>query len=211
MLPPARNPLRTRVRRTARGLGLAALAAAVLMAGHRPVLTGFARQFRVDDPAPSDALVLLLGGFDHRPEKVAELYRQGLAPRILMARSPKPKTVFGTNETEEAERVLIKAGIPREAILVLPQIGTSTREEAQYVREYAKAHPMRRITVVTTAFHTARARWIFQKTLDGMGIDVRMAATRHPVYDETDWYTRDEGLLTYFNETIKTLIYRVMY
>ena len=58
---------------------------------------------------------------------------------------------------------------------------------------------MKRITVVTTAFHTARARWIFRKVFRGQGIDVRMAAATDPAFDETNWYRHDESLLALFH------------
>ena len=54
------------------------LAIGLMMILHPALLTGLALQFRVDDAAASDALVLLLGGEHDRPRKAAELYRQGL-------------------------------------------------------------------------------------------------------------------------------------
>jgi uncharacterized SAM-binding protein YcdF (DUF218 family) len=119
--------------------------------------------------------------------------------------------VLGLNETDESCKVLVQGGVPPESIRVLPGFATSTRDEARFVHDYAREHPLRRVTVVTTAFHTARARWIFRKELRGMGIDVRTAAVRHPDYDESDWYTKDESLATYFTEAIKTIFYRLVY
>jgi len=58
-----------------------------LWLARRPILTGYAGLFRVDDPVTSDAIVLLLGGADHRAPKAAELYARQIAPRILLARS----------------------------------------------------------------------------------------------------------------------------
>ena len=71
------------------------------------------------------------------------------------------------------------------------------------MRDYVRTHPVRRITVVTTAFHTARARWIFRKALRGTGVEVHMAAARDPSFDESNWYTKDEGLVAYFQETLQ--------
>src|SRR5579883_3195888 len=84
MLAEPPDPHRMRLRRFLMRAGVVAIVLAGLVAAHRPILVGFAYLFRVDDPAPSDAIVLLLGGMNHRAEKAAELYRQKLAPTILM-------------------------------------------------------------------------------------------------------------------------------
>ena len=211
LMPPPADP---RLRRARRWVIRAASACAIvgaLIAAHRPLLTGFARLFRVDDPAPSDALVLLLGGSHHRPVKAAELYRQGLAPMILMGESTVNERV-NLNESKLASELLIRHGVPAGAIHILPGgVVTSTREEAMRVRDYARDHPIRRVTLVTTAFHTARARWIFRRVLRGTGIEVRAAAVAHPEFDESSWYTRDEGLVHYFDEAFKTVYYRIAY
>ena len=210
MIPAPPHPAWRRLRRGAWCLGILAVLALALVLAHRFLLVGFARGFRVDDPAPSDALIVLLGGVDHRPSQAAALYREGLAPLVLLGTSAADPG-RGFDETGATREVLIRLGVPRKAIRFLPGRVTSTREEALRVREFARSHPMRRVTIVTSAFHTARARWIFRKVLAGTGVDVRMAAARVPAFDETDWFRKDEGLTNYFNEAMKTLFYRIAY
>jgi len=183
---------------------------ALVVALHAPILTSFARFFRVDDPAPSDALVVLIGGPDHRPAHAARLYRRGIADVVLIGTSSTdPASVW--RETDLAVAEMIRLGVPSGAIVVLPGLVTSTREEAARVADYARARPLRRITVVTTSFHTARARWIFRKMLRGQAIDVRMAAADNPSFREADWFRSDEGMVTYFGEAVKTVYYRLRY
>jgi uncharacterized SAM-binding protein YcdF (DUF218 family) len=175
------------------------------------ILRGYARSFRVNDPAPADAIVLLLGGMADRPERVVELYRQGYAPRVLLGESG---TIGGTtmSESRDTRRILIEEGVPAAAVTILPPpTVTSTFMEAQAVRRYAESHRLRRIIVVTTGFHTRRACWIFRKVLSGTDIEVRGAAAPHPLFDESNWFRSDEGLVTYLDETIKTLYYLVAY
>lgn len=204
MMPPATNPrwshLRRRVIRWGIALGLVGLTWTL---AHRPLLVGFAFLFRVDDPpTASDAVVVLIGGSDCRPLKAAELYRRGLAPVVLLA---------DLKETERNRQVLICSGVPAEAIRILPGVGCSTRAEALRVRDYVGSHPVRRITVVTSAFHTARARWIFQRVLRDTGVEVRAAASRDPEFTESDWYTKSEGRKTYLIEALKTFYYHLTY
>lgn len=193
--------------RTVGILALLGVAVLFLPAG----LRAYAGWFRVDDPAPADAIVLLLGGESNRPERAAELFREGIAPVILLGDSGR----FGKSqrsETGETVRILIAEGVPAEAIRVLPPpVVTSTFMEARAVRNYAVEHSLKRIVVVTTTFHTRRARWIFRRTLKGLPIDVRAAAARHPQFDESDWFHTDEGLVTYLDESIKTIYYWIVY
>ena len=210
LLPSIRDPEgRYRRRRSVRLLILVSIVAGLLIF-HRPMLTGFATLFRVDNPVQSDAIVLLLGGQDHRPIRAAQLFHAGIAPTILLG------TASGDvgrllRETRMTLEVLAELGVPRTAIQVLPEIVTSTKEEAAAVGLYAKTHRLSRITVVTTSFHTARARWIFRKVLRGKDIDIRMAAMSNPAFNESDWYRSDEGLVNYFSEAIKVIYYRLRY
>ncbi len=210
MLPEVPNPHWRFVRRALGRLMMIAVVLGGLVLAHRPLLVGFARGFRVDEPVASDAIVLLLGGADHRAPKAAELFRQQLAPRILLARS-RPSSTPELSETEACRKVLLNRGVPAEAIELLDGIATSTFSEARLVRDYAQVHRLKNILVVTTAFHTARSRWVFQKVLRRTGVNIHLAAADDTVFTEDNWYTRDEGLLAYFNEFIKTIYYRLVY
>jgi uncharacterized SAM-binding protein YcdF (DUF218 family) len=175
--------------------------AAGLAVGWRPLLVGFAQLFRVDDPARSDAMVVLIGGESDRPLRAAELYRRGMAPVILM----------GANTDTEANRhVLLSHGVPSQAIRTLGQIA-STRDEALRVRDYARVNPIRRVLIVTTALHSARARWIFRRVLRKTGVDVRVAATDDERFDESNWYRSEAGRLFYLRELVKVVYYRLAY
>jgi uncharacterized SAM-binding protein YcdF (DUF218 family) len=183
---------------------------AILLWNSRGLLEGYAGLFRVDDPAPSDAIVVLLGGPSCRPERAAALYREGLAPRVLICSDAGFSTGM-PRETAFTVRRLVAMGVPADAITQVQRPVTSTKEEAAAILPVAVAAGMKRITVVTTSFHTARTLWIFRRLFRGTGIDIRTAAATDPMFNEADWYRSDEGLLTYLAETIKTVVYRVAY
>jgi uncharacterized SAM-binding protein YcdF (DUF218 family) len=206
---PAKGRVRTWVLRAA----LAVLTAgALFVVFRRPLLVAAARAFRVDDPAPSDALVVLMGQWDTRAPGAAALYRRGVAPVVLMgATGPGPEPDLSESALNRA--VLLRSGVPAEAVRVLEGARpvTSTREEALRVLDYVRAHPARRVTVVTTAFHTARSRRVFRKALGPLGVDVRMAAVADPRFDESNWYTRIDGVIEYTQEALKAVVYRLAY
>lgn len=177
-----------------------------LILTYEPFLTWFAYRFRSEDPpARSDAIVFLLGALD-RSSKAGELYRQGLAPVILMG-----PTDGSWDEAERHRRILIDQGVPAEVIRVLPgAVVRGTHDEALRVREYVRAHPVRRITVVTSAYHTARTGWTFRRVLRDTGVEVRMAAS-DPGFTEADWFLRDDAIRLYLSEALKMAYYRVVY
>jgi uncharacterized SAM-binding protein YcdF (DUF218 family) len=163
----------------------------------------------VDDPRPSDAIVVLMGGISHRPRRAAELYQRGIAPVVVLGATARDD-LLDPDETARTVALLEEYGVPRSAIRVLPGQVTSTRDEALLVRAAAAAEGWHRLTLVTTAFHTRRARWIFEQVL-GKGVVIHAAAATHPRYDEATWYHSDEGLVLYFSETLKLLYYWLLY
>jgi len=99
------------------------------------------------------------------------------------------------SETESCRNVLLRRGVPAEAIEIVGGVATSTFDEARLVRDYCRAHELKSILVVTTAFHTARSRWVFQEVLRETGIKIHLAAADHPFFTEANWYAKDEGLV----------------
>jgi uncharacterized SAM-binding protein YcdF (DUF218 family) len=166
--------------------------------------------FRVNNPEKSDAICILLGDFRVRPLRAAELYQRGFAPVVLIVDYPEDM-LYGSLESQLAQIMVERAGVPRENLIKIRGIVTSTEEEARFYREYAEKNGMKSLLVVTSSFHTRRSRWIFQKVFAGSGISLSFAAARQPFIDETNWYQSDEGLVTYFSETLKTIYYYIRY
>jgi uncharacterized SAM-binding protein YcdF (DUF218 family) len=209
-VPRPRNPAVAQLGRWLRVLVVGGVIGSALFLNHGSILEGYARLFRVDDPVPSDAIVVLLGGLESRPARAAGLYRDGLAPRVLLCRGNPPPPGF-IDEPLIAVRRMAVLGVPESAITLIPAAVTSTKNEAEAILKAARADGLSRITVVTTSFHTARALWIFRKVFRGSGIDVHVAAATNPLFDEANWYRTDEGAMIYFIETVKTVYYWLKY
>ena len=190
------------------GALLLALDVACLVLSQGPFLTWFAYRFRAQDALhQSDAMVVLIGGSD-RAAWAAELYRQGISSVILMGQ--KRSTPY--DETAEHRQILLQKGVPNDAIAILPgEPIKNTYDEAIRVREYVRIHPVHSITVVTTAYHTARAGWILGRVLHGSGVVIRMSPSQDPRFTEADWYTQDDGIDLYLREALKTVYYHLMY
>jgi uncharacterized SAM-binding protein YcdF (DUF218 family) len=181
------------------------------------ILTGLADYLIVSDRLqPADVIVLLNSDVNTRPFQVARLYQQGLAPLVLIARSESTPTVdlgLVPNDTDISVAVMEKLGVPADKIIILPFPGgvTSTFDEANAVRQYVTAHQTRRIILVTSAFHTRRARWTFEKTLAGLPVNLEMVAVPYAGFDQTNWWKNETGLITLNNEYIKWFYYLFKY
>jgi uncharacterized SAM-binding protein YcdF (DUF218 family) len=209
-LPKPIHPTVATARRVGWRLLVVALVLGLLVALHRPILTAYAGWFRIDDPVASDLVVLLLGGSDHRPRRAAELVREGYGPKVVYCTSG--ETNMGpAMESEITRTSLTREGVPEAQQVQLPDVVASTFDEAQAVRRYLADHPARRVLVVTSSFHSRRSLWIFQRVLRDLDVEVHVASIPHPSVDRVDWYMRDESLIMYFIETVKTLVYWVRY
>jgi uncharacterized SAM-binding protein YcdF (DUF218 family) len=177
------------------------------------ILTGIGGYLIVGDPLqPADLIFVLNGDPDSRPFRAAELYDQGLAPHIVIARSENQPTVdlgLVRNETDISVGVMESLGVPAADILVLQMPGgvTSTYDEASLLRQYVEEHDAGSVILVTSAFHTRRARWIFRRELAGLPVTLEIAAAPNHGFDQTNWWTSEYGLITVNNEYLKLFYY----
>ncbi len=181
------------------------------------LLTGMASFLVVDDNPPKGDIIFLLNGDVHtRPFLAARLFHEGRADRIVIARAedePAVQAGLFPNETDVAVRVMKKLGVPAGNISVIPFPGgaTSTRDEASVLRRYVDAHDIKRVILVTSAFHTRRALWIMQKEFAGSSATILSAPAPHNKFDKASWWKEESGLIYFANEYIKLFHYHMKY
>ena len=198
-------------------LGLLVLCA-LLAAGYvfrAPLLRGAARVWIVNNPmTPADAIVVPGGGVQTRPFAAACLYHLGLAPKILLTTTrilPSEQLGVNPSDTEIARQILLKKDVPESAIVVLPEIVSSTYDEAVAVRTWAETNHLHRLIIATDIFHTRRARWVFRKELGPAGTRVEVDAVPVNDYSATNWWQHDDGVVAFQNELLKYIYYRLKY
>lgn len=200
--------------------GLAVVAAAVALlvfseSCRAAVLTALAKAWVVNDaPEKADVIYALGGGLPQRPQAAARLFKEGYAPRVLYSDVKHGWAVeagFSPSEGEITRRLLLKEGVPAQALEPLGRGLSSTYEETRALREWVVARRARRVIVVTDLFHTRRAERYFQKALSGTGADLRVIGESVPAFQLTNWWKTEEGLLYFNNEVIKSAYYWVHY
>lgn len=186
---------------------------AVLFLFRAPILGQVAEWWMVNEPqARADAIVVLGGGANFRSFEAARLYRQGLAPRVLVMNSELralDREGFTIPECELVRRVLLTNGVPASAVTFLGRELTSSYEEAITLRDWAKTNQVRQVLIPTNPFHTRRVRWFFRKVLRHS--DLQIAVTAIEPEKARDWWRKEATLIDFQNELIKFAFYLVKY
>jgi uncharacterized SAM-binding protein YcdF (DUF218 family) len=154
--------------------------------------------------------------YNTRPFYAGDLYKQGLAPVVVITRAENPPAVeigLAANTTVVSVSVMENLGVPAGSIIVLPFPGgaTSTFDEATALHDYVDANDIHRIILVTSAFHTRRARWIIDRELAGLSVTLEMAAAPNYGFNASDWWKSEDGLITLNNEYVKLIYYFFKY
>ena len=165
----------------------------VLYFVRRPILRFTAESWIVEDPAgKADALIVLSDDnfYADRATRAAELFREGNAPFIVASgRRLRPNAGIA----ELMEHDLVERGVPKDKILRLAHDADNTREEAEAVARLAKERKWRGVIVVTSNYHTRRARYIFRRVFP-QGIEVRMASAHDGDFDPAHWWEKRKSI-----------------
>ena len=185
-------------------LFLVVLFAGLYLARH-PIMRFAAESWVVNEPAPrADALVVLSDDnfYADRATHAAELFRQGVAP-IVVASGRRLRPSAGIAELIQHD--LIERGVPKESIRALPHDAENTREEAGVVAKFAAEHHWKSLTIVTSNYHTRRARYIFQKVVP-RSMEVSVASARDGDFDPDRWWEKRKSIKEFLGELLGMVV-----
>lgn len=168
----------------------------------------------------ADAIVVLGGSatYRERSREAARLFFAGHAPRILVTNdnqrgpwsSADQRNLFFYERSVEA---LEKAGVPSQSIEVLMQPVTSTYDETEVVKAYAQQHGLRSILIVTSAYHSRRALWVFSRVFRDSGVQIGLDAV--PPGQQSPpaatWWLSIKGWQQVPTEYVKMVYYKIRY
>ena len=155
--------------------------------------------------AKADIAVVLAGDYwGHRVTKGAELVRQGYVPRVLVSGPP---GFYGYNEADMAIHFAVSKGYPAEWFIPVRHNGLSTREESDAILDELKQRNIGSFLLVTSSYHTARARRIYlaEERRRGGGPDLRVVASGDQFFTTDNWWRNREARKTVLLEWTKTL------
>jgi hypothetical protein len=155
----------------------------------------------IDDPKPSDVIVVLAGETDRRPAHALQLLNRGYARRVVIDVSQDAR-VYDSTIVQLAQEYIRK--LPEAAnIEICPIQGLSTHDESHDVAKCLAHENSSRILIVTSDFHTRRSLSTFRHELKGKSFSV--AATRDETQFGECWWTHRQWAKTLVDEWLRLL------
>ena len=184
----------------------AAVGAGALLVGYlvAPWILARLGEALVNDQPPqkADAVLVLAGdAVGNRILKGVELVQQGFAPVIYVSG---PEGYYGHSEDQLAIEFALKRGHPPQWFVGVPNHAESTLDEARIMLPILRAKGVRRVLLVTSNFHTARAARIFRR-IATPGMEVVSVAAKDASFAPQAWWNNRRGQKVFFYEASKTL------
>lgn len=153
---------------------------------------------REDPLDKARAIVVLSGRMPLRAEEAAALYRAAWAPEVWITHAPGPAAELEAlgipyvGEEFYTARVLMRLGVPADAIRRLEPEAANTAEEVDVIAKQLRESGGRTVILVTTKAHTRRVYTLWEKRV-GTELRAVVRAAQKDAFDPYHWWrnTRD--------------------
>ena len=178
--------------------------AGIIYLARSPVLQLAAGFWVVQDPITSGDVIIVIGDDTFAGDRAAEaatLFRAGRAPQVVASgRMLRPYASLA----DFIGRDLELRGVPASAIVLFSHRAADTLEEAEGLKVLIAQKGWHRVLLVTSNYHTRRARLIFRRVLPA-GVSLEVAGASDPQFDPSDWWKSRQGRKTFFLESVSYL------
>jgi len=152
-------------------------------------------------PEPAD-VIITLSGDSERDLYAAELYRKGMAPKIIM-------TGCGSEAARMAKRA-VRAGVPEKDVL-LEQKAESTYENAVFSKEIVLREKWESAIVVSSSYHMRRSKLVFERVFKNTGVRLIYCAATDSGFNTDGRCTSDNDRKIVKREYLKLFYYWFRY
>ena len=185
--------------------------------GYQPLLRLSASAIMTsDEPKKSDAILVLAGGEAGRAWEAADLYNAKLAPFVIVTKD-RPN---GDSDEEELRRrgiewidghgnyvrVLRGLGVPEDKIVSVESPVEDTFAEMQRARELCAHRNWKSVIVVTSNYHTRRAR-LTARYVFGPSYQIQVVGAHHGGLNRNAWWKNNADVRTFLIEFEKLVAY----
>lgn len=170
-----------------------------------PIFRFAAESWVIEDPLEKADVLMVLSDdnfYADRATRAAELFREGKAP-LVVASGRRLRPSAGIAELMEHD--LVERGVPKDKILRFAQDGDSTREEAEALVKLAKTKKWHKAIIVTSNYHTRRARYVFRRVFP-QDIEIRVAGARDGNFDPGNWWEKRKSTKLFIREIAGMLV-----
>jgi uncharacterized SAM-binding protein YcdF (DUF218 family) len=155
----------------------------------------------VDEPQKADVIVVLAGETEQRPARALELLQQGFAKKLVLD-VPGNASAYGTTYVELGQKWAAASPLAAQ-LSVCPIRGLSTKAEAVESAACAKSVGAGSILLVTSDYHTRRARSVFRHLLPNTEIHVAAAYDASQFGD--GWWRHRQWAKTNLDEWLRLI------
>lgn len=164
-----------------------------------------------DALAPVDVIAVSHANVRGTALEAAALLREGIGRRVVVAEGRRDETdrhlaeigVVVPAPQDVAIEILVKSGVPREKITVLPGGVDGTNAEITVLVRLANREKTQSMLYVTSRSHTARAAWRLRREAPGTRMLVR--APRTDDFDVDAWWHRRGSTREVMTEYLRSL------
>lgn len=177
----------------------------------------------IEKPIGKADAIWVLGGsgtYLERTQLTAELYKEGISQKIYLVNDGE---FGGWNRAEQrnlpfyeiSQRELIAQGVAKDDIEILPENVTGTNYEADLFAKIAKEKGIKSILLVTSAYHSRRALWTFQESIQKNNLSIEIGIESPQVGIQTppkfSWWLSRKGWMMVGGEYLKFVYYWLNY
>lgn len=174
---------------------------AVAVVSHPP-WSLMAKLLVVDERPEKVDVLIALSGDSERELYAAQLYRSGLAPKIIMSGC-------GSWSRQMAERA-VRAGVKAQDI-ILEEKSENTYQNAVYSRDIVLTHNFKSAIIVTSPYHARRTRLIFGRVFRNTGVKLLYCSTSDSGFNVDGQCKRESDRRIVQREYLKLIYYWFRY
>lgn len=196
-------------------IGVVLILILTLIILRNPILKSMANFLIVEDEIEFVEYAFVLSGQAlERGIKAANLLNAKKISKAICtgANQPPDLTVFDVDllESDLTQLQILKTFSDTSKVQLL-QIGTSTFEEAEAILAFCHENDISEILIITSKFHTRRAKSVFKKQFKNQNISIYFSGANSMVYNESEWWKSEYGLIALNNEYLKLFYYFFRY
>lgn len=165
-------------------------------------------------------MIVVLNGRDtERSLAAVDLYKQGYANLIIVARGTKQpgtdefRKRVGSNFNEKLflQKAIESMGVPEQSFKLIGDGITSTYDEAKVTKTFLKINGYKSILLVTSKWHSKRAYLTFKSVLNkGDSINIIAYPSKYDSFEPGGWWKSERDIKLVLGEYIKLIYYVLM-
>lgn len=165
---------------------------------------------REDPLRKAAAIAVLSGRMPERALEAARIYKQGYAPRVWLTYSTEPGETLEKlgvdfeGEEQLNKEVLVRSGVPEDAITILQPPIVNTADEVRAIGDALRGSGGGVVIVVTSRVHTRRVRALWNRLTNEDGAVV-VRGVSDDEFDAAHWWRNTRDALDVVREVLGLL------